>query len=212
MLFEIKSSTDEKSGKLRSVSIWAKRSRSQPTSFNRHQALNQGRVIGYHYETTHPRKQVNHDQLSHGHPMLSLNQIEGRPESHSNHRLDHHLSVHPSQHSERSQCRQRRKLMRRSSLTCWKQESIWRFEWKLQRMSFHNAQWFGSFIYHFLFLEPFKTFLMLKTHHFVTCVGPTRIRLGVLLLGIANALKCQGKAKGKAKAKVKSAVVSDQKR
>ena len=56
-----------------------------------------------------------------------------------------------------------------------------------------------SFIYHFLFLEPFKTFLMLKTHHFGTCVGPTRIRLGVLLLGTkyCKCLEVSGKGQRK---------------
>ena len=58
--------------------------------------------------------------------------------------------------------------------------------------------------------------LMLKTRHFGTCtldqpgfVRDFKTQTRVLLLGIANALKCQGKAKGKAKAKVKSAVVSE---
>lgn len=58
---------------------------------------------------------------------------------------------------------------------------------------------------------------MLKTCHFGTCtldqpgfVWDFKTQTRVLLLGIANALKCQGKAKGKAKAKVKSAVVSEE--
>ena len=80
----------------------------------------------------------------------------------------------------------------------------------------HSMIW----VIHLLFLLPFilyNTFLMLKTRHFGTCtldqpefVWDFKTQTRDLLLGIANALKCQGKAKGKAKAKVKSAVVSEE--